>query len=107
MPWVRGDRLKATIMAEILRAFVYRWTRENHPTAQLKGVCPSCNVRGGAPDDYFYNGHVAPIACRQYHPTVPLVSDAHWLATHAFCVAKRGELDARNNHCMPAYCVED
>jgi hypothetical protein len=39
-----------------------------------------------------------------YH--VSLVSDAQWLADHAFYVNKDGTLSERYNHCEPAYMAD-
>lgn len=102
---VRGDKLSLSQRHDVLGAFVHRWTVENQHRATIYGQCPVCGVVGGRPDDPA-TGYVAPVECRQHHPTVPLETDAQWLLGHAFYIRKDGRLAARPNHCEPAWMTE-
>lgn len=66
----------------MLRAFGYRWTYDNP-------------VR----EEWWQRTGIPPEAW----PRVPMMSDAEWLASHAFCVRKDGGLDARNAYAAPAF----
>lgn len=76
---VRGDKLAPATRADVLRAFGYRWTTENEGRAR----------------SWYAAGKLDP-------PTMPLVSDAAWLAAYAFHVRKDGKLDARRRAAVPA-----
>jgi hypothetical protein len=79
---IRGDRLNAELRAEVLRAYIYRWTSENeHRLTAWHGI-KSC-------------------------PTMPLISDAQWLREHAFRVTVKGHLDQRRRHALPACLATD
>lgn len=99
-PVIRGDKLPHHLQEEILRRFVHRWTTGNTQRASVYGVCPHCGVAGGKPSK-------TNVACRQVHPTLPLISDAQWLREHAFHVTKAGRLDARHAHAEPHYMADD
>lgn len=73
----RGDKLPADLRAQVLNSYIYRLTTEN--------------------------GYPARNPC---HARVPAITDAEWLAEHAFYVTKRGTLDARRNSAEPAYLIE-
>jgi hypothetical protein len=91
---IRGDRLPHNLQLAVLRRFIYRWTSDNSDRARVYH-CPVCNVPGGDP-----NGGVA---CRQYHPTMPLITDHQWLKEHAFHVTKDGaRLMENRRHAEPA-----
>jgi len=81
MRLVRGDRLPAEARAEVLRAYIYRWTAENPDRERAwRGI--------------------------KGQPTLPLQSDAAWLAEHAFHVTDSGRL-ARNRHrAEPAFMAD-
>jgi hypothetical protein len=96
-PLTLGSRLPHHLQQEVLRRYIYRWTTGNTQRAQVYN-CPVCSVPGGDP-----NGGVA---CRQYHPTMPLQTDAQWLATHSFNVTKDGRLSQRQRHAEPGYMAE-
>lgn len=74
---VKGNELPANLKAQVLNAYIYRWTVENQRVSEV----------------------YANISC----PTMEKVSDAEWLAAHAFHVTKAGKLDSRRRHCEPAY----
>jgi len=81
---VRGDKLPEKLRAEIIRAYVHRMTIGNalaHPHHV----------------EYMRQGGYA----------LPLITDAQWLAEHAFYVTKRGTLDRRRRHCEPAFLAEE
>ena len=77
-PLVRGDKLTPAARAEVLRAFIYRWTKDNERRE---------SVRRGISGK----------------PTIPLISDAQWLREHAFMVTKSGELSRSHRYAEPHY----
>jgi hypothetical protein len=96
---VRGDRLPHNLQLEVLRRFIYRWTKDNSDRARVYH-CPVCKVPGGDP-----NGGVP---CRQYHPTMPLQTDAQWLKEHAFHVTKdMSRLMHNRRHAEPSYMAKE
>jgi hypothetical protein len=97
MKLVKGPELPPDLKADVLRCFVHRWTHENAKQT-YGGRCPACVQR--APDPLEVNG----VPWHEYH--VPLVSDAEWLAAHAFYVTRDGRLSSRHNHAEPAYLAE-
>ncbi|HPM83485.1 MAG TPA: hypothetical protein PLF81_22430 [Candidatus Anammoximicrobium sp.] len=99
---LRGDRLTADQRRQVLAAFVYRWTSENGQRGAAYGRCPVCGEHGGKPDDPA-TAYVAPVACRQHHPTIPLVSDSRWIQDHAFYFTAAGKLAERPRYCEPFY----
>ena len=98
MKLVRGDRLTPRQRAEVLAAFIYRWTKDNAQRVQAWGRCSKCDVCNPYVNLKSAEGHS--------HPTVPLVSDAEWLRQHAFYVTANGDLSQRHRHCEPALMVE-
>jgi hypothetical protein len=96
---IRGDKLSEPQQRMALNAFVYRWTTGNTQRASAYGYCPHCKTRGGKPS-------VDNVACRRHHPTVPLQTDAEWLAEHAFYVNKDGSLSGKPGRCEPAFMAE-
>jgi hypothetical protein len=80
--WVKGDKLSAKVQQEILNGYIYRWTKENHARAK------ALHEKLGS------------------IPTIPLISDAQWLATHAFKVNKDGSLSKNVRHAMPHYMAD-
>jgi len=79
---VKGSNLPETLKQEVLRSYIYRWTKENERNARQ--------------------------AMGKNIPTIPLVSDLEWLEQHAFHVTNDGsKLDARNRHCEPAYMANE
>lgn len=102
---IKGLDLTREQRAQVLAAFLYRWTSDNKRRAEVYKLCPVCNVAGGradAPDQ----SYTAPVECRQHHPTVPLITDAEWLAQHAFYFTKAGRLAANRRFCEPAYLAD-
>ncbi len=99
-PIIRGDKLPEYLKQEVLRAYVHRWTIGNEQRAAAYGFCPHCKTPGGKPSE-------TNIACRQFHPTIPLQTDAEWLRAHAFHVTKNGKLDARHHHAEPDFMAEE
>jgi hypothetical protein len=81
--WVRGDECSPATIAEIKGAFGYRWTFENERRVSWW----------------------APFVAQGTAPTMALVSDAEWLAEHAFRVRADGHLDARYGYSEPASIV--
>ena len=77
MRLIKGSELSPVTRAEVLRTFTYRLTTENG--------YPKRNPCGAS---------------------VPAVSDAEWLAAHAFYVRKDGALAANRRHCEPAYMAD-
>jgi hypothetical protein len=96
-PLTLGSRLPRRLQEQVLGSYVHRWTTGNQMRAWAY-KCPVCSVPGGDP-----NGGVA---CRQYHPTIPLETDEQWLATHSFHVTKDGQLSRRQHHAEPGYMAE-
>lgn len=83
MPLIKGSRLTRAQREIVLATYLYRWTRDNPRR-----------------EDYWRG-----IAGK---PTMPLVSDAEWLADHAFhFIADGSRLHARHRHCEPAYMAEE
>lgn len=82
MSWIAGDKLTPTQGLAVLNAYGYRWTIENQARAR--------QWLGGA----------------RGVPTISLVTDAEWLADHAFYVTRQGEISRRHRYCMPDYIVE-
>lgn len=78
---VLGSKLEPETRAEVLRAFVYRWTLEN---PYRESVWSRASSR----------------------PTIPLISDNQWLAEHAFHVTQEGRLHAGRRHAEPAFMAE-
>lgn len=77
---IRGDKLPATVQAEVLRVYVHRNTREH-------SYSPSASVNDLVHGPY---------------------TDTEWLAAHAFYVTQDGKVLARNyKHCEPAVLAED
>lgn len=66
----KGTDLKATVKAQVLRVYIYRWTIDN-PNRE-----------------YAWRG-------MKHKPTMPLVTDEEWLESVFFAVTKTGELDKR------------
>ena len=95
---VLGSRLPYQLQQEVLRRYIYRWTVDNLDRARVYR-CPVCEVPGGDPS--------GDVACRQYHPTIPLITDAEWLATHSFEVTKDGRLSARQHHAEPGFMATE
>jgi hypothetical protein len=98
-PIVRGDKLPARLQDEALRRYIYRWTTGNDRRGHAYGYCPHCKTQGGRPSE-------TNIACRQVHPTIPLISDVEWLKTHAFHITKDGRFSERHNHAEPGYMAD-
>ena len=71
---IAGNELNKKQRAEVLGAFIYRWTIENSQADRLyKNICA---------------------------PTIPKISDEQWLRTHAFLFVKDGSrLNARYKYC--------
>lgn len=81
---IKGSDLNAAQRAEVLRAFVYRWTVENGHRANVWG-------RSG----------LTP-------PAMPLQSDDEWLAEHAFHFLNDGSRLAGNiRFAEPSYLADD
>ena len=72
---IRGDHLGSKLRAEVLGAYIYRWTTGNERRQEV------------------YSGIGA--------PSLPPVSDDEWLRTHYFEVTKRGELSRRTRRAEP------
>jgi hypothetical protein len=99
-PIVRGDKLPQRLQDEALRRYIYRWTTGNTQRGSSYGYCPHCKTPGGKPSE-------TNIACRQIHPTIPLITDAEWLRTHAFHITKDGRFSEKHNHAEPGYMADD
>jgi hypothetical protein len=69
---VRGDKLGQNVRREVLSAFVRRWTFENAGAENVIRNRATCT------------------------DPIPLVSDADWLADHAFHVTQDGSRLMRN-----------
>ncbi len=108
---IRGDKLNATQRAEVLRAYIHRWTHENAKQT-YNGECPGCmqSTRNGQ----IVTGVKKPGICQTplkvwtreewhaYH--VPLTTDNEWLKRHAFHFTKDGSrLSEKHHHAEPAY----
>ena len=77
--YTRGDTLRASVQADCLRRFVYRFTREHVPGWALRDLNhPSW-------------GAASP---------VQFDSDRDWLSHTWFAVKKDGTLDERVKHCQ-------
>lgn len=76
---IKGAELNAAQRAQVLAAFVYRWTHENPNRIKAWD-----NVRG--------------------YPTIPLQHDAEWLAGHAFRFINDGSrLTLKRQYAEPVY----
>lgn len=101
MQLIKGDKLTTSQRADVLRRFVHRWTHENKTYG---GRCPGCvqhDQHGGSPNYPTSTSVHDGKTWHEYH--APLVSDAEWLAAHAFYVTKAGRLSNRHSHCEPHY----
>jgi hypothetical protein len=105
---LKGIDLTDRQRAQVLATYVQRWTHEN-ARQTYGGRCPGCVQSGpfpgvlrGQPSD----GRVWTEAeWHAYH--VPLMSDAAWVAAHAFEFLKDGSrLSTRAHHARPAYRTE-
>lgn len=74
---IRGDKLPARLQAEVKASYLYRLTIEN--------------------------GYPRQNPCKA---SVPAITDAQWLAEHAFYVTKRGTLDARRHYAELHYLAD-
>ena len=74
---LRGDKLPGLTRQAVLRQYTYRLTVENNYPARNP-----CQAR------------------------VPAITDAQWLAEHAFYVNRDGRLSRRHKHCMPHYMAD-
>jgi hypothetical protein len=108
MPIIRGDKLPERLQREVLNMYVHRWTVENAKQT-YRGNCPGCEQAKPFP---YVCGEALPdgphtYTREQWHAYhVPLTTDVQWLKEHAFKVNKRGELDQRQGHALPA-CMAD
>lgn len=71
---IKGSELPENLKRQVLAAYVYRLTTEN--------------------------GYPQRNPC---HARVPAISDAQWLAEHAFYVTARGTLGKRQHSAEPAF----
>lgn len=93
MRLVRGTDLPPDLRREVLDTFLHRWTRDNPHRVQAWGTCPLCDIREPYVNPRSAEGH--------RHPTVPLISDAEWLATTGFWVTRAGRLSRKHRSCEP------
>ena len=77
MKLVKGDALSAEARQQVLAAYVYRLTMENGYPARNP-----CGAR------------------------VPPISDAQWLAEHAFYIRKDGRLAGNRHHAEPSFLAD-
>lgn len=77
--WIMGDALTAPQRAEVLRAFVHRYTKEHKPEWARK------SMPNGKP----------------YQPL--FATDDAWLEAYCFAFTKAGRLDVRVRYCEPYY----
>ena len=77
MQMIRGDKLPYDLRNEVLRSYIYRWTKDNH---QREIVYRSIEK-----------------------PTIPLISDNEWLAKYSFYVTKQGKLSTKYKFAVPVY----
>lgn len=79
---VKGNELPREIQEQVKRAYIYRWTIDNKRRKDAwAGI--------------------------QGQPTIPLQTDAEWLAEHAFYVTDSGQrLSKRHTHCEPHYVAD-
>lgn len=92
---IQGSCTNGKTRQAIFAQFVHRWTHEN-ARQTFRGECPACAQ--GAPES---------MTKEQWHAYhAPLVSDAQWLADHAFYVNNDGSLDQRRGYCEPAYLAD-
>lgn len=110
---IRGDKLTAVQRAEVLRAYVHRWTHENAKQT-YNGQCPGCmqSTRNGL----IITGKKKPgpnemrlkvwtrAEWHAYH--VPLITDDEWLVGHAFHFTADGSRLTANRHAEPAYLAD-
>ena len=78
MKLIKGPDLSPSARRDVLAAFVYRQTTENGYPARNP-----CNAR------------------------VPAITDAQWLAEHAFYVTATGRLACRPRYCEAAHMAEE
>jgi hypothetical protein len=79
---IRGDKLNPAQRRVVLRAFLYRWTRDNTERARAWGPCPACDIHNPAVNLVSAGDH--------RHPTIPLETDEQWLRGHAFHFTQDG-----------------
>ena len=83
MPLIKGSDLTPAQVAEVKRAFVYRWTKDN-------------------------NKRNAVWRNPKHKPSTPLISDQEWLAQYAFHFVKDGSrLSKQRRWAEPAYLADD
>jgi hypothetical protein len=95
---IRGDRLNQRQFEQVLSTFVHRWTTGNAARFRVY-KCPVCKVPGGDPK--------GGVACRKYHPTIPLITDNQWVKEHAFHFTKDGKKLMASRHAAPAYMAKE
>lgn len=104
---ITGDKLTADLQAEVLRAYVHRWTHENAKQT-YRGNCPGCEQSAPFPMTTGSKEHGFKTWTRDawhaYHK--PLTTDQDWLKAHAFHVTKLGRLNERKHYAEPAYLAE-
>ena len=83
MKIIKGNELNHKQRAQVLSAYIYRWTSDN---PRRKSVWN--NVVG--------------------KPTVPLITDNQWLTEHAFWFLNDGSRSARTHtHAEPAFMADE
>lgn len=93
---VKGSALTAEQVREVKRRFAYRWTSDNPQRCQVYR-CSKCDIRVPYVNTHSADGHT--------HPTIPLQTDAEWLADHAFYINNDGSLSDRYRYCEPVFMV--
>ena len=74
---IRGEDLRPDQRDEVLRVYIYRWTKDSPHRSRAYRLCPHCGVQGGEPSE-------KNVRCRQVHPTIPFQTDEEWIKSHAF-----------------------
>lgn len=93
MTLIDGHKLTDAQRADVLAAFVHRWTSDNPNRPRVYGRCPNCGDRAGLEPP-------AP-RCAGYHPTLPLSTDKEWVDSHAFFFRKDGRLSRSHRYAWP------
>lgn len=104
---IKGSDLNSRQRAQVLAAYVHRHTIEN---AQRRGVaCVMCTDSGGNRDIVIPAGHQGPDEIRKpwHEHHIQVVTDAEWIAAHAFHFVKDGSRLKVHAYAERAYLVDD
>jgi hypothetical protein len=96
MRLIKGTDLNPAQRAQVLSAFIYRWTSDNSQRPYVYHACPTCDIR---------TPFVGPSAAGHNHPTVPLETDDQWLTARAFWFLNDGSRLVYNRRWAEPACM--